>query len=130
MNLVSNASDAIGQRYRVIHVTTKRKIVTADSRVSNAQVPPEGEYVQLCVSDTGAGIPPELQGRVFDPFFTTKVGGHGHGLGLAVVQGVVRSLGGTTSIRRPAIWNDLPRSRRLVRAKRPARVKNRIKRLS
>ena len=99
MNLVSNASDAIGQRDGVIHVTTKRKIVTADSRVSNGEVPPEGEYVQLCVSDTGAGIPPELQGRVFDPFFTTKVGGHGHGLGLAVVQGVVRSLGGTTSIR-------------------------------
>ncbi len=99
MNLVSNASDAIGQRDGVIHVTTKRKIVTADSRVSNGEVLPEGEYVQLCVSDTGAGIPPEVQGRVFDPFFTTKVGGHGHGLGLAVVQGVVRNLGGTTSIR-------------------------------
>jgi PAS domain S-box-containing protein len=99
MNLVSNASDAIGQTDGVIHVTTKRKIVTADSRVNNGEVLPEGEYVQLCVSDTGAGIPPEVQARVFDPFFTTKVGGHGHGLGLAVVQGIVRSLGGATSIR-------------------------------
>jgi PAS domain S-box-containing protein len=99
MNLVSNASDAIGQKDGVIHVTTKRKIIAAGSRVNGGEVLPEGEYVQLCVTDTGAGIPPELQARVFDPFFTTKVGGHGHGLGLAVVQGVVRSLGGATSIR-------------------------------
>ncbi len=67
--------------------------------MNDGEVLPEGEYVQLCVSDTGAGIPPEVQARVFDPFFTTKVGGHGHGLGLAVVQGIVRSLGGATSIR-------------------------------
>ncbi len=102
MNLVSNASDAIGERDGVIQVSTRRRKVTADSRVNEPGVLPEGEYVQLSVSDTGAGIPPEAQARVFDPFFTSKIGGHGHGLGLAVVHGIVRGLGGAISIRSAA----------------------------
>jgi PAS domain S-box-containing protein len=99
MNLVSNASEAIGERDGVIQVSTKRRTLTPNSLMNEPAVLPEGEYVQLSVSDTGAGIPPEEQARVFDPFFTTKIGGHGHGLGLAVVQGIVRSLGGAISLR-------------------------------
>ena len=52
-----------------------------------------GECVQLEIRDTGCGMSLDAQARVFDPFFTTKSAGHG--LGLAVVQGIVRGLGGT-----------------------------------
>ena len=70
MNLVSNASDAIGEREGVIQASTKRRTLTPDPRMNEPAVLPEGEYVQLSVSDTGTGIPPEEQARVFDPFFT------------------------------------------------------------
>jgi len=56
----------------------------------------EGEYVQLEVSDNGKGMSPDTQARVFDPFFTTKSAGHG--LGLAVVHGIVKSLNGAIRV--------------------------------
>jgi nitrogen-specific signal transduction histidine kinase len=90
MNLVTNASDAIGDRDGVIRVTTGRLTGGPGAAVSQRWI--EGDYVQLEVFDTGCGMSPEMQARVFDPFFTTKSGGHG--LGLAVVHGIVRGLRG------------------------------------
>jgi signal transduction histidine kinase/CheY-like chemotaxis protein len=90
MNLVTNASEAISDRGGVIRVSTGR--VTLESGNGLA----EGDYLCLEVSDTGNGMSEEIQGKVFDPFYTTK--GAGHGLGLAVVHGIVRDLGGAIHI--------------------------------
>jgi two-component system, cell cycle sensor histidine kinase and response regulator CckA len=81
MNLVTNASQALEERVGVIRVTT---------------APVKGDYLRLEVSDTGSGMTPEVQARIFDPFFTTK--SNGHGLGLAAVQGIVRSHSGMINV--------------------------------
>jgi len=86
LNLVTNASDAIGDRDGVIRVITRHPISSLSER----------DCVALEVVDTGCGMSPETQARMFDPFYTTK--SFGHGLGLAVVDGIVRSLGGLTGV--------------------------------
>ena len=88
MNLVINASEAIGERDGVIRVTTARVRVHQDGRVTGTANLPPGDYLKMEVSDTGSGMTPEVQTRIFDPFFTTKP--TGHGLGLAAVKGIVR----------------------------------------
>jgi signal transduction histidine kinase len=60
--------------------------------------PPPGEYVDVCVRDTGSGIPDELRAKVFEPFFTTKEVGKGSGLGLSQVLGFAKQSGGGVSI--------------------------------
>jgi len=94
MNLATNASEAIGDRDGVIRVTTRLVVVAHGSPLSERLA--LGEYVQLEVTDTGRGMSPEIQARVFDPFFSTK--SQGRGLGLALVQGIVRRLGGTVHL--------------------------------
>jgi two-component system, cell cycle sensor histidine kinase and response regulator CckA len=90
MNLVTNASEALADRDGVIRVTTRRINVDRADAISKGIA--EGDYVELEVADTGRGMSLETQARVFDPFFTTK--SQGHGLGLGVVRGIVRGLGG------------------------------------
>ena len=85
LNLVTNASEAIGDRAGVIRVTTK---CVRDRASTSAKGMADGDNLQLEVSDSGPGMSQETQARVFDPFFTTK--SSGHGLGLAVVQGIVQ----------------------------------------
>ena len=92
MNLVTNASEAIGDRDGVISVKTRCVTVGRDSAGVSWEHWGTGHYLRLEVSDTGCGIPVETQARVFDPFFTTKSAGRG--LGLAVVHGIVEGLGG------------------------------------
>ncbi|MEW6280762.1 MAG: ATP-binding protein [Candidatus Eremiobacterota bacterium] len=88
LNLILNARDAMprGGRLRV-QVDAWRD----DGRLGlTFPWAVSGPYVRIRVSDTGKGIPPELQDRIFDPFYTTKPPGQGTGLGLAVCAGIVR----------------------------------------
>lgn len=96
MNLVTNASEAIGEQNGVIRIATRRLKVGPESSRPTSQDLAQGDYLQLEVSDTGCGMSPETQARIFDPFFTTK--SSGHGLGLAVVDGVVRRLRGSIQL--------------------------------
>lgn len=94
MNLTTNASEALGDRDGVIRITTRRVMVGHGSKEMQGMA--KGEHVQVEVSDTGCGIPPEMQARIFDPFFSTKPGGRG--LGLAMVHGIVKDLGGAINL--------------------------------
>ncbi|MDB5311841.1 MAG: Blue-light-activated protein [Gemmataceae bacterium] len=98
MNLITNASDAIGEQSGVITLTTGG--LDADARyladIQAADDLTPGRYVYLEVSDTGCGMTEDVIARVFDPFFTTKF--TGRGLGLAAVQGIVRAHRGAIKV--------------------------------
>jgi two-component system, cell cycle sensor histidine kinase and response regulator CckA len=88
-NLIISASDAVTDRSGVIRISTRRRPAGRDP---NAGVARASGYVELDVTGPGTGLPVGGQDRIFDPFFTATA--VGHRLGLAVVQGIVRSLHG------------------------------------
>ncbi|MGM0562089.1 MAG: ATP-binding protein [Pseudomonadota bacterium] len=93
LNLVANARDAMpeggGLRLRTFRVQPEKLLPARDSH----ELSP-GDYVGLRVEDDGSGIEPKVLDRIFEPFFTTKEVGKGSGLGLSMVQGFMRQLGG------------------------------------
>jgi PAS domain S-box-containing protein len=98
MNLITNASDAIGDRAGVIrigtHATRAEQARLSETYVDDGLA--AGEYVVLEVRDDGGGMSKETRDRIFDPFFTTKVSGRG--LGLAATLGILRAHRGTIEV--------------------------------
>ncbi|WP_245293398.1 ATP-binding protein, partial [Methylobacterium sp. CCH5-D2] len=84
LNLCINARDAMPDGGRITVETANRWM---DREAARAHEIPEGQYLSLCVTDTGTGMPPEIVARVFEPFFTTKPIGQGTGLGLSMIYG-------------------------------------------
>jgi len=84
MNLMTNARDALNQRYPGYHENKVMRV--AAQLVSRGS----GQCVRITVEDHGAGIPPDARERIFDPFFTTKPRDAGTGLGLAISHGIIR----------------------------------------
>jgi PAS domain S-box-containing protein len=92
MNLLTNACESLPNGEGSVSVSTSRASISLQSAAADEASLPGGDYVRLCVADSGCGIQPDALARIFDPFYTTKF--PGRGLGLAAVQGIVRSLGG------------------------------------
>jgi len=101
LNLITNAGDAVGEGGGTVCIATERveagPELLASCLVAAEPAPEPGSYVRLSVSDTGPGIDPAILGRIFDPFFSTKT--QGRGLGLATLQGIVKSHRGGVVVR-------------------------------
>jgi signal transduction histidine kinase len=95
LNLCINARDAMVDGGKLTIETGNRWL---DERGARERDLPPGQYVSVCVSDTGTGMPPEVIARAFDPFFTTKPIGTGTGLGLSMTYGFARQSGGQVRI--------------------------------
>jgi PAS domain S-box-containing protein len=96
LNLVINARDAMPNGGR-ISISATRKSLSEEWAQSRGAVLARGVYVVVSVTDSGTGMPREVQDRVFDPFFTTK-GEKGHGLGLSTCWGLIQQAGGTITV--------------------------------
>ncbi|MGD0230358.1 MAG: ATP-binding protein [Syntrophorhabdales bacterium] len=96
MNLCTNASYAMRETGGVLDIELSDfSVGPTDANPSGIE---PGLYMKLMVRDTGAGIPAQVKDKIFDPFFTTKGVGEGTGLGLSVVMGIVKQLGGYITV--------------------------------
>ena len=96
LNLAVNARDAMPEGGRLT-IEAENATLGAEYASERTDVTP-GDYVQIAVSDSGAGIPPEILEHILEPFFTTKPVGKGTGLGLSMVYGFTRQSGGHLNI--------------------------------
>ena len=95
LNLCINARDAMPDGGRITIETGNRWL---DERGARERDLSPGQYVSLCVSDTGTGMTPDVVAKAFDPFFTTKPLGEGTGLGLSMIYGFAKQSGGQVRI--------------------------------
>ncbi|WP_462382770.1 PAS domain-containing hybrid sensor histidine kinase/response regulator [Pseudomonas sp. Marseille-QA0892] len=95
LNLCINARDAMPDGGRITIETANRWM---DREAARTHDVPEGQYLSLCVTDTGTGMTPDVIAKAFDPFFTTKPIGEGTGLGLSMIYGFAKQSGGQVRI--------------------------------
>jgi PAS domain S-box-containing protein len=93
MNLCTNAAQAMSKDGGTIEVLLDKVRIDDDPKSRDLDLSP-GPYLRVTISDTGHGMSPDVRKRIFEPYFTTKEPGHGTGLGLSVVHGIVRNHGG------------------------------------
>jgi two-component system, cell cycle sensor histidine kinase and response regulator CckA len=99
INVCLNARDAMPEG-GILKIKTESLSVAEDPGLNRRRWK-EGQYVSITITDTGIGIPPEIQARMFEPFFTTKEPGRGTGLGLAMVYGIIKNHGGYVEVQSP-----------------------------
>lgn len=97
LNLAVNARDAM-QEGGLLTFHTKRIRLEGESCKQRSIQLQQGEYIRLCVSDSGVGMDDATMERIFEPFFTTKEPGRGTGMGLAAVYGTMKTHGGGVSV--------------------------------
>ena len=95
LNLCINARDAMPGGGKITIETANKWL---DDRTSKERDLPAGQYLSVCVTDTGTGMLPEVMERAFEPFYTTKPLGQGTGLGLSMIYGFARQSGGQVRI--------------------------------
>ena len=95
LNLCINARDAMPDGGKITIETANRWI---DERMAKDRELVPGQYISICISDTGCGMSPEVAARAFEPFYTTKPLGQGTGLGLSMIYGFARQSGGQVRI--------------------------------
>ncbi|MCE9658200.1 MAG: PAS domain-containing protein [Burkholderiales bacterium] len=96
LNLCINGRDAMAPAGGRLTIETANKWLDEDAAAERDLAP--GQYISICVTDTGTGMTEEVISRAFDPFFTTKPVGAGTGLGLSMVYGFVRQSGGQVRV--------------------------------
>ncbi len=97
INLCSNAAHAMDNGVGELSVSLVEEAIDSDTRTYLPEIE-TGAYLRLRVEDTGHGMEPDIVDRIFEPFFTTKKPGEGTGMGLAVVHGIVESMGGAIKV--------------------------------
>ncbi|MFH0781634.1 MAG: ATP-binding protein [Pseudomonadota bacterium] len=98
VNLCTNAFHAMEETGGILTISVKRKALSLSDLPSERRISP-GNFLEISLKDTGAGMTQDIKEKIFEPYFTTKEVGKGTGMGLAIIHGIVKSYGGFVTCR-------------------------------